>query len=150
METPLVRLSLDKLTLLLHRQFLAHRHCLSLAAAMATTELLSCGYKFLPVCTYFLFIYKHRGRLRLPVPNLIRHRALTRDFKLRDRPKRRGHGLDYQFTIAIATASVYFMMSHVTITISSTTVTIIEFPKKNIDSYNNDPIGRLGNLIVFS
>ena len=89
------------------------------------------------ICTYFLSIYQHRDRLRLPVPNLIRHRALTRDFKLRDHPKRRGHGLDYQFTNAIVTVS--FIMSHVTITISSTT--IIEFPIKNIDSYNNDPIG---------
>ena len=52
---PLVRSSLHKSTLLLHRQFLARRHHPQWPPRS------SCGYKSLLVCTYFLPINQHRG-----------------------------------------------------------------------------------------
>ena len=108
-----VRLSLGKSTLLFYLQFLAHRpppnpinsgngHNVAaviptfLAATLLRLQVPSrLPTTSVPTLSLSTHIKQHPCRLRLPVPNLFRHRALTRDFNLLDHPKTRGHGLDY-------------------------------------------------------
>jgi hypothetical protein len=115
---PPVRSSLDKPMLLL--SYLLYLLSLAAAAAMATTQLQLYRVQSPHRPSRLLFLLQQRRCLRLP--NLFRRRTLIRTLPRLAGPPPRGVNLGW-ITIVI---TVGYLMSHVTITISSTT--IIEFP----------------------